>query len=188
MANIVNALDAALRARYMPKEIRRPITHRQGLTARLNALGRVFGTQKQVAAALGINERTLRNWKSGRTKISAKNLRKIEGTHNRLVSLPRMRANMASKPAPNSVNVTAIVTWNGYRNSKGGGQRTVTFSGVKAIMARVIRVWATAGPEASAAIFQRALSTLNHVPNSDDEPGITFDGDDVDVSIPWENP
>lgn len=187
MADIVAALDEALRARYMPREIRRPITHRQGLKARLNGLQKVYGTAAKLAAALGVNPRTIRKWRSGETKVSAANLRKIERNHNRLISLPRMRDRLKNSPPPNSVQVSAIVNWNGYISSRNRGQRTVILGGMRAVMARTIRTWATAGPEAAAAVFQRGAATVNHVPNTD-VPGIQFQGEDVTVSIPWENP
>lgn len=178
------ALDAALRGRYMGAELKRPITHRQGFTARLNQLQKLFPTQKALAAAIGVGPQAIRRWRAGTQAVSAANLRKVERAHNRYVALPRLRKNINNTPLPNSVAVSAEVTWNGYQNRQ--AQRTVTLGGMRAVMAKTIRVWATAGPEAAADVFQRGAATVHNVPNSDDAPGIQFEGDDVHVSFPWE--
>jgi hypothetical protein len=178
MADLSEALDGLLRDRYMGREIRRPITHRQGLTARLNALGKQFPTKKAMAAALGIPERTLRDIRSGRTGGSKANLRKIEGAHNRLVTLPRMRKLLKTLPPPNSVTVTAEINWNGYKNRQ--EHRSTTLGGMRAVMAKVIRAWATAGPQAAAQTFEAGAAQVHNTPS------IKFEGDDVDISIPWE--
>lgn len=163
----------------MGSEIRRPIEHRQGLTARLNALGKIFGTQKAVAAALGVAPSTLRRWKAGTVKVSDRNLRKVEGTHNRLVSLPNMRKRLKSLPPPNSVEVTATIIWNGYKNRT--EDRTTTLGGMARVMAQVIRTWATAGPQAAAQVFEKGAATVHNTPK------IEFAGDAVTIDFPWEN-
>jgi hypothetical protein len=184
MAKLPEALDATLRARYMGGEIRRPITHKQGLTARMNALERHFtqkgdrrgAATKRVAAYLGITPRTWQRWRDGSRKA---NLPKVEGAVNRLITLPRMRARLKSLPPPNSVTVDAVVIWNGYKNRT--EQRSVTLGSMRPVMARVIRVWATAGPQAAAQLFERGAAAEHNVPS------IVFGGDDVTVSIPWES-
>lgn len=182
MANLAEALDDVLRDRYMGGEIKRPITHRQGLTARLNALQKQYPTQKAMAAALGVGPQAIRRWRAGTQKPGLAARRKIEGTLNRLVTLPRMRARLKSLPPPNSVTVTAIVNWNGYKNRTADGARSVTLGGMRSVMAKVIRAWATAGPEAAAVVFERGAAAVHNTPS------IVFEGDDVDVSIPWETP
>lgn len=169
----------------MPREIKRPITHRQGLTARLNALERLFPTKRAMAKALGIPERTLRDIRSGRTRGSAANLRKIEGAHNRLITLPKTRANLKNKTVPNSVKVTGIINWNGYKNRAKNGHRSTTLGGMAGVMRNVIRIWAAAGPEAAADAFQRGAAEVENLPNTEDEPGLQVEGDDVDISFPW---
>lgn len=176
--NLAEALDDVLRARYMGGELKRPVTHRQGLTARLNAIQRQFPTQKAMAAALGVSPRTLQRWRDGSRKPNGPSLRKVEGTHNRLVTLPRMRARLKSLPPPNSVTVTAIVNWNGYKNRQ--ERRSTTLGGMRTVMTKVIRVWATAGPDAAADTFERGAAALHNTPS------IKFEGDDVIVTIPWE--
>lgn len=183
--NLSQALDAALRARYMPREIKRPITHRQGLTARLNALERLFPTKKAMAKAIGIPERTLRDIRSGRTKGSPANLRKIEGSHNRLITLPKTAANLKNKPAPNSVTVKAVIVWNGYKNAGSGGHRSTTLGGMQGVMRRVIRLWQAAGPDVAADAFQRGAAYVENLPNTPDEPGFQAEGDDVTITFPW---
>lgn len=187
MADLSEALDAALRDRYMGGEIRSPATSRRGLTARLNALERQFtqkgdrkgAATKRVAAALGVSPRTIQRWRTGDRKPNGPSVRKVEGLHNRLVSLPRMRRRLKSLPPPNSVTVTAVINWNGYKNRQ--EHRTTTLGGMRGVMARVIRAWAGAGPEAAAQVFERGAAQVHNTPS------VKFEGDDVDVSIPWES-
>lgn len=183
--NLSQALDAALRARYMPREIKRPITHRQGLTARLNALERLFPTKQAMAKAIGIPERTLRDIRSGRTKGSKTNLRKIEAAQLRLVTLPKLRTNLANKTIPNSVTVKAVIVWNGYKNAARGGHRSTTLGGMQGVMRRVIRLWEAAGPDVAADAFQRGAAYVERLPNAPDEPGFKAEGDDVTITFPW---
>lgn len=182
--NLPEALDAALTARYMTGEVKRPVTHRQGLMARLNQLQKLYPSKQAMAKAVGIPERTLRDWRSGKTKPSAANARKLEGAHHRLIALPRLRKRINGKPIPNSVTVTADVDWNGYKNRQ--SHRTVTLGAMRPVMARTIRAWATAGPQAAARVFQQGAATINNLPNSADRPGIQFEGDDVRLTFPWE--
>lgn len=191
MASLPEALDAALRARYMPGAIRSPITTKRGLSARMNALERHFtqkgdrkgAATKRVAAALGITPRTWQRWRAGER---APNLLKIEGAVNRLITLPTMRRRLKSLPPPNSVKVTAEIKWNGYKNRV--AQRSTTLGGMRGVMARVIRRWAQAGPEAAADVFERGAATVHNIPNDDEEAGIKFEGDSVSIDIPWETP
>lgn len=178
MANLPEALDATLRARYMGSEIKRPVTHRQGLKARLNALQRQFPTQKAMAAHLGVTPRTVQRWRSGESKPTGPAQRKIEGAMTRLITLPRVRARLKSLLPPNSITVTAVVVWNGYKNRQ--AQRSTTLGGMRGVMEKVIKAWATAGPQAAAQVFERGAAVTNNTPK------IQFEGDDVDVSIPWE--
>ena len=142
MADLPKALDSALRARYAGGEIRSPVTSARGFTARLNALERHFthkgdrkgAATKRVAAALGVTPRTLQRWRDGSRKPTSTSLRKVEGAHNRLISLPRMRRRLKALPPPNSVTVSGSVNWNGYKNRT--EHRAVTLGGMRGVMAR----------------------------------------------------
>lgn len=190
MATLAEALDAALRDRYMPGEIKSPVTTARGLNARLRALEAHFQRKgerkgaetKRVAAALGISPVTYRRWRNGKQRP---NLNKIADAHHQLIVLPRMRRRLQAKPPPNSVTVEAEIKWNGYRNPT--AQRSTTLGGMRAVMARTIRAWATEGAQKAADVFQRDTATAHNVPNSDDAPGILFEGNSVHISFPWEN-
>ena len=178
MAQLSEALDATLRARYMPRGLRSPITQQRGLNARLNALQKQFPTQRALAAALGVGPQAIRRWRAGTQKPSAAAQRKIEGAYNRNITLPAMRKRLKNLPPPNSVTVSATVNWNGYKNRV--EHRSVTFGGMRGVMVRVIRAWVAAGPQAAADAFERGAAAVEKVPS------IKFEGDDVDVFIPWE--
>lgn len=188
--NLAKALDAALRARYMPREVKSPITTPRGLKARMNALEAHFtrkgdrkgAATKRVAAALGITPRTWQRWRDG---TRPPNLLKIAGAHNRLITLPKTRANLKNKPVPHSVKVTGIIRWNGYTNQAKNGHRSTTLGGMQGVMTRVIRVWAAAGPEAAADAFQRGAADVERLPNTEAEPGFQVEGEDCDISFPW---
>lgn len=178
MAQLSEALDDALRARYMPRGLRRPVSHRQGLNAHLNALQKQFPTQKALAAALGVGPQAIRRWRAGTQKPSAAAQRKIEAAYVRQITLPEMRKRIKNMPVPNSVTVSAVINWNGYKNRQ--EHRSTTLGGMRGVMARVIRAWAAAGPQAAADVFERGAAAVHKTPS------VKFEGDDVDVSIPWE--
>ncbi|KUM82356.1 MULTISPECIES: hypothetical protein [Streptomyces] len=187
MADLAGALDAALRARYRLTEVKTPITQRRGLTARMNQLEKTLSQQGdrkgsagvRAAKAAGISPRTWERWRKGEQKPGAASVRKLETLFNRLVTLPRTRRALASKGVPNRVTVTAEINWNGYKNRT--AYRTTTLYPMKSVMARVIRTWATAGPEAAADVFQSGTAQAHNVP---EEPGIQFEGDDVEIEFP----
>jgi hypothetical protein len=186
MANLAQALDAMLRARYMPKEIRSPLDSKRGYVARLNRLEKLLGTKETTAKAVGVSSRRIRAWRSGETKPRADSLRKLDELYKQLIQRPAAQKRLKAHPVPNSVQVTADVKWAGYYNPK--PRRTVILGGMQKVMAHVIRVWSREGATEAADAFQRGAATVNNVANSDDEPGILFEGDDVIVTIPWENP
>lgn len=179
MADLAGALDATLRARYLTTEIRRPVTHKQGLTARLNALEKQFPTQKAMAAALGVSPRTIQRWRSGDRKPDAKSQRKILDAVKERITRPKVRQRLKKLPPPNSVNISAAINWNGYKNRT--EYRHTTLGGMRDVMAHVIRAWFNQGPDAAAQAFEQGAAQVHNV------PFIRFEGDGVEVSIPWEN-
>src|SRR5690606_17027795 len=165
MADLAEALDAALRDRYPMTGVKRPASHRQGLTARMNQLEREFsrpGDRKgaagrRAAEAAGISPRTWQKWRAGGQKPGARLLARLETAYTRHVQLPRFRRTVNRQRPPNRVKVTAIIRWSSSprKNYNKTRQRTTTLEGMRAVMVRVIRAWATAGPEAAADAFER---------------------------------
>lgn len=184
--NLAEALDAALRDRYPVPQVRRPATHRQGLTARLNALEKLHARQgdrpgaagRRAAKAIGIAPDTWTRWKNGQRKPSAASLRKIEGAYARNVVLPKMRTRVNNLPVPNSVTVTAVINWNGYKNRQ--QHRSTTLGNMRTVMVHVIRAWANLGPDAAADAFERGAAENESVSY------IKFEGDDVEVRFPYD--
>lgn len=190
--NLGEALDAALRARYRVPDIKRPATHRQGLLARMNALEKLFpggrkgSAARRAAEAAGIPARTWRDWRAGKTKPSARNLRKLEGAFARKIQLPAFRRALADKKLPASVTVTGTIRWTDSprKNYNATPHRTTTLVNMRGAMRGVIRAWAMAGPEAAAEAFERGASAVYQVPNDDDgSPGIQIEGDRVEIDF-----
>lgn len=192
MANLGEALDAALRARYRVVDIKTPATQRRGLVARMNALEKLFpggrkgASARRAAEAAGIPARTWRDWRAGKTKPSARNLRKLEGAFARKITLPAFRRALADKKLPSSVTVTGTIRWTDSprKNYNATPHRTTTLVNMRGAMRGVIRAWATAGPEAAAEAFERGASAVYQVPNDDDgSPGIQIEGDRVEIEF-----
>ncbi|WP_452634950.1 hypothetical protein [Priestia megaterium] len=143
-------------------------TPKKGDTDRRSAITRA-------AEAAGIPVRTWRDWRAGKGQ-SARNLRKLETAHNRLITIPRFRQRVNSTPAPNRVSVTASINWNGYKNRT--EHRSTTLEGMRRVMVAVIRAWTTAGPEAAADTLQRGAASAYNTQS------IAFEGNDVEVDFP----
>lgn len=195
MADLSEALDAALRDRYRVAEVKRPSTHRQGLTARMNQLEKLFsepGDRKgaagiRAAKAAGISPRTWQKWRAGTQEPSPRTLRKLDGAHVRLVTLPAFRHALKTKRIPNKVRVTATIKWSKSPRKQYNrtAERTTTLEGMRGTMAAVIRVWAGAGPEAAARALERGAAAVYSVADDEDgSPGIEFEGDEVEIEFP----
>lgn len=188
MPELPEALDAALRARYPLHEPKRPATHRQGLTARMNHLEKLFqapgqrkGTDaRRAAEAAGIPARTWQKWRKGDSAPSARNLRKLEAAYARLVTAPAFRRRVNSGRPPNRVRVTAEIKWTDSprKNYNRTRHRTTTLEGMAGVMVSVIRAWATAGPEAAADALETGTAAVYR---ADD---IRFEGDRVEIEFP----
>lgn len=195
MADLPQALDAALQARYRVAEVRTPVGQRRGLLARMNQLEKLHArpgdrpgqAATRAAESAGIPARTWRDWRKGTHPPGPKNQRRIEAAYARQVTLPAFRRAAQRKGAPDRVTVTADVRWTDsprkmYNATK---YRTVKLTGMKAAMVPVVRAWAAAGPEAAAAAFERAVSRVYRVPDDDEGgPGVRFEGNAVHIKFP----
>lgn len=184
MADLSEALDDALKARYGVTVVKRPPTHRQGLTARMGALEKLFpggrkGSERTRAAeAAGISPRTWRKWHAGTQKPSPRMLQKLEDAFKRLVVTPKMRRKLKAQGVPSTVRVTAKINWNGYKNRT--QQRTTDLGGMRGVMANVIRAWHRQGPEEAAELFEAGAATAHQTGY------IKFEGDQVEIEFPWD--
>jgi hypothetical protein len=188
MADLAGALDTALRARYPVRAVTTPTTQRRGLTARMNQLEKKFSGERNpgaaAAKAAGIAPATWTRWKAGQRAPSKASLGKLDAAYNKLIAFPKLRRKVNALPVPEKVNVTADVVWNGYVNRV--AKRTVKFrTNVRTVMVATIRAWGRQGPEAAADVFQRGLADAeSNAPNTEDEPGIVFDGNEVEIDFP----
>lgn len=198
MADLPEALDRALTARYKVAEVRTPATQRRGLTARMNQLEKAHARKgdrpgqagARAAKAAGISPGTWARWRSGKQKPSAPALRKLETAHKNDVRLPALDRSRNAKGVPTRVTVTAITRWAGYYNRT--RYRSVRFGpgGMRAVMSDVIDAWGSQGPQAAADAFERGISTLHNVPgesgyedDGSDSPGIRFEGNQVHIEF-----
>jgi hypothetical protein len=192
VADLAQALDAALRARYRLPDIKTPATHRRGLTARMNALEKLFPGGRKGSAGIraakeaGISPRTWQKWRAGTQAPSARMLRKLEGAYARMVQLPAFRRALADKKLPAKVTVTGTIRWSDSprKNYNATPHRTTTLVNMRGAMRGVIRAWAMAGPEAAAEAFERGASAVYQVPPDDDgSPGIQIEEGRYGVEI-----
>lgn len=194
MADLPEALDTALRARYRMPDVKLSVSHRGGLKARMNALERLHthkGDRKgqgatRAAQSAGISPRAWRDWKSGKVRMPAlRSQRKLEGAYVRQVQLPAFRKALKDKKVPGAVQVTATIKWS-YASAKQynrNAHRTTTLTGMRPAIAATIRAWAMAGPDAAADAFQRGAADAYSVGDDDGRPGIEFEGDQVEVDF-----
>lgn len=186
MADLVRALDEALRARYPVAGVKTPATAARGLKARMNQLEGKFsrkGDRKGVAGrraaeAAGIPLRTWQRWRTGKQAPGPKLLAKLEAAYRQHVITPKLRPKVNKLGAPNRVEVTAVINWNGYKNKT--QQRSTTLGGMRSVMVAVIRDWARNGPEAAAATFEAGVAQQHNVPS------VKFEGDAVFIDFPEE--
>lgn len=100
------ALDLALRAWYPAGGIKRPVSHRQGFTARVNALEKAYGSRKAAAAAAGIGPSTWRAWFGPKPRAaSAASLARLDAAYDQL----RRDYVVKRNGVPRVMTVTAVV-------------------------------------------------------------------------------
>lgn len=195
MADLAGALDAALRARYRPPEVRSPASSRRGLLTRMNQLERAHTRKgdrpgraaRRAADASGIPLRTWQKWRKGDYRPSAKGLARLEAAYKRLITIPALKRKFRGKKAPGKVTVTATVRWtdSGDKKYNSTPYRTVNLVGMGPTMAMVIHAWVTDSPQRAAEVFERGASDVYRVPDdSDDGPGIRFEGEQVVITFP----
>ncbi len=127
MTTTHQAIVAALQAKYTapPLEpVKRPIGHRQGLTARLHAIEAGAGGEKQAAAAAGVTPRTWRGWKRNpASRLSARSMAGVEQAYDtdlrrRSDDPVRQLRYALAKARSATVTITAEMQWDGYYNGQ----------------------------------------------------------------------
>jgi hypothetical protein len=180
--DLAGALDKALRERFPVAGIKTPATARRGLETRMRHLENALGKQgrksaaTRAAEAAGIRPHTWRSWRRGSSKPGPALLAKLEDAYQRLVQYPKLRRKVNTVGAPNRVQVTAVINWNGYYNR--AAYRSTTFANMRPLMVQVIRSWAREGPTAAADTFEAGIAAMENV------SFVKFEGDDVEVEFP----
>lgn len=122
------AIVAALQRRYVApplEKIKRPISHRQGLTARLTAIEAGRGSEKAAAEAAGVTLRTWRGWKRNPGAILARRSRagveqayQDDWERRNRDPLRQMRYALAKARTAHPI-IWAEMQWDGYYNGQG---------------------------------------------------------------------
>jgi len=188
MPDLASALDAALTARYRPKEVKAPATTRRGLLARMSHLEKLHTSKgdrpgaagRRAARSAGIAPDTWTRWRKSQRAPSAASVRKLEAAYAREITLPAFRRALRTKKIPDKVTITAEIRWTSsprkmYNATK---YRTVKLTGMRPAMIPTIRAWVQAGPEAAAQAFERGTAEVHKAEE------IAFEGNDVDVEFP----
>lgn len=161
MAEFADELDYELARRYRFPGVKRPVTHRQGLTARMNALQKAHGGSAPAAAAsAGIPARTWRDWRSGTHPPSARGQRRIEGAYARQIIAPAItRLVTAGSRDVTDIHVFATVVVDpdtpgrkGAKYTNATPERWFRAEGIKAM--EVIHTWLHHGAEAAAQKYE----------------------------------
>lgn len=106
------------------KPIARPISHRQGLTARMHALETSHGGVKAAAQAAGVTPRTWRGWATNpRARLSRKSAQGLEQAYQddldeRSADPLRQRRYALGKAKDAQIKITAEIQWDGYYNGQ----------------------------------------------------------------------
>lgn len=134
---IVAALERHYRAPKLER-IKRPISHRQGLTARLAAIEAGKGGEQAAAQAAGVTLRTWRGWKRNPRAVLARSSRKgVEQAYDadwerrNTDPVRQMRFALARAREEHDVTIWAEMQWDGYYNGQAksvGAKRKAPFA------------------------------------------------------------
>lgn len=128
-------VDALTRKYTAPpvERIKRPITHRQGLTARLAAIEAGTGGEQAAADAAGVTLRTWRGWKrnplsrlAGKSRQGVEQAYRTDWERRNADPVRQMRYALAKARHEPEITITAEMQWDGYYNGQGfvGSERT----------------------------------------------------------------
>lgn len=159
MPTLPEALDAQFSARFELPGLKRPATHRQGLTARMNALVKANGGEyRRAAASAGIPERTWRDWRNGTHPPSARGLRKLETAYGRQILRPALAKLIAAgKFAVREIHVKATVVCDPKKGKYKNSQPYRWFRAEKIDTGKVVTAWINHGSEAAAQAYEASV-------------------------------
>lgn len=191
MSGFPAALDAAMHGRYglsvAASEPKRPVTHRQGLTARMNRIAKaVGGNRRDAAREAGIPYSTWGHLLSGKRSANAVNSRKVELAFSRLVTAPAIAAKVKKEKYPVHYIVGAVTVGdpkgkryiNGKKDgpSNAQGWREVKWKLNRRNSKDVVMAWFGHGGDAAA---QKFVDCIRREYGTE----FGFEGDDVEVTL-----
>jgi len=163
VTSYVEALDAALAARYRVQEVRSPVTSKRGVQARMNALEKLHGGKaSQAAASAGVPRSTWNHWRAGRP-LSPASARKLEHAYARQVIQPQVVRKLATTPPPARVKIHATVVGDPGTAAKPGNRYTNStprrwFRPEKLRLGRVVQAWIHHGAAAAAGVLDEEIA------------------------------
>lgn len=181
MANLPEALDAALRAYYPLGGVKSPVTSPRGLAARMTALERVYGSKVAAARAAGIGRSTWGAWqttKGSHRPPSAANARKLEAAYESLLRQVKVRGARA-RSAPTKASITATVVADPRSSRYVNRTPHRTFNADRGPnLQGMVNAWADGAPPGEvAAELMQAIADVY------DGTMFAFEGDDVSVTL-----
>lgn len=181
MADLPEALDAALHAYYPLGGVKSPVTSARGLAARMTALERVHGGKAAAARAAGIGPSSWRAWQtkgSSHRAPSAASASKIQGAYEALLRQVKVRGQRA-RSIPRKVSITATVVADPRSSRYTNRTPHRTFNADRSPnLAPMVNAWVDgASPGDVAAELVAAIA------DAYDGTTFGFEGDDVSVVL-----
>lgn len=169
---LLAALDRIERPDYEPAS---PITTDRGRGARMRAVEKDAGGEREAAIAAGVQLRTWRAWKQAGARLVAASVAKLDRAARRAYRRRgRSAVRRALRRSPMPV-ASAVVRWNGYITRANDGYRTVKLDQMTGNdLSGLATAWADRNTQELAARFEAAVENEYGVP-------VEFLGDDVEV-------
>lgn len=169
---LLAAVDRFERPDYEPAS---PVESNRGRTARMRALERAHGGEREAAAAVGVQVRTWRSWKHAGAKLVTASLGKLSRAAAAVYRAMQRAAVRRALRSPGMPIVSAVVRWNGYIVRTNDGYRTVRLDQMtNTDLSHLAGLWADRDTAELAARFEAAVEDAYGDP-------VEFLGDNVEV-------
>lgn len=176
---LARALDGIAEAGLAAQEPASPITGYRGRLARMNALQKEHGGPREAAAAVGVQYRTWKLWRTPLARPTAASLGKLGRSVARIYQ--RAAVSRFLRRVPRAPRVTATIRWGDsgrYYARKNDGYRSTNLDDLYGKnLAQLTAAWASRDLDQLAQLFEQAVSDIYG--RQDDL--IQFEGNRVEV-------